>query len=196
MTDWTELAKTTLRTPRVAAQQIMAMKLGRDVVWTALFALAALNAIVLHLTLANAPPAMQAQLPGYTSNPLTIFMLLAGMMVLYFHMLYWSGLSMGGTGNLYDLVALLVWLQVLRTVVQILTLGLTFTLPALAGIVSLVAAVWALWILICFVTEALNLPGIGHAVMALVVSLVGVILGLGTLLALLGAAAMGVTGNV
>lgn len=196
MTDWIELAKTTLREPRAAARQIMAMEIGRDVVWTALLALAAINAIVLHLTLASAPAGMQAQLPAYTANPLTIFLLLAGMMVLYFHMLYWSGLSVGGKGQLYDLVALLVWLQVLRTVVQLFTLGLTFALPALAGIVSLVAAVWALWILICFVSEALNLPGIGNALMALVVSLIGVILGMGTLLALVGAAALGVTGNV
>jgi len=191
MSPWAELAQTTVRSPRVAARQIIALDLGRDVIWTALAAVAAVNTIILHLTLRNAPAQMQVQFPAYASDPIVLFMLLSGMMVLYFHILFWSGQAMGGQGRLYDVVALLVWLQVLRTCVQVVVLGLAFTLPSLAGLLSLAAAVVAFWILLNFLTEGLTLPTLWHALLVLVVSLVGVVLGMGTLIALVGAVATG-----
>lgn len=191
MTSWSELAQTTLRAPREAARQIMALDLGRDVIWTALAAVAAVNAIILHLTLRNAPAQMQAQFPGFTSDPLVLFLLLSGMMVLYFHILFWSGQSMGGQGRLYDLVALLVWLQILRTGVQIVVVALSLVVPPLAGLLSLAAAGIAFWILLNFLAEALTLATLWHALMVLVVSLVGVVLGMGILIALVGAVATG-----
>lgn len=196
MINWGALTQTTLRDPREAARQIMALDLGRDALWTALALVAVVNAIVLQLLVSGVPPEVQAQFPGYFASPLVMFMLLIGVMVIYIHTVYWSGLSLGGEGRLYDVVALLVWLQVLRTVVQLFVLLLTLTVPSLAGLASLAAFAVAFWILINFVAEALSLPSLGHAIMALAVAVVGLVLGLGILLAIISIAATGTMSHV
>lgn len=192
----TQLATLTLRTPREAARMLMAMDLGRDVLWTALALVSILNAIALPVLIASSAPEVQAQFPSYLGSPLAVFVLLAGIMVIYVHSVYWAGLALGGEGRLDDVLALLVWLQVLRTVVQLSTLVLTFVVPVLAGLLSLVALVWAFWILLNFVAEALKLPSLGHAFVALALALVGLVLGMGILLAIIGVVAQGTLNNV
>lgn len=191
-----DLARTTLRTPREAAQQIMALELSRDVLWTGLAMVAAINTIVLQLLIWMSPAETQAQFPSYFSAPLAVYVLFAGIMVVYIHSVYWAGLALGGKGQLYDILALLVWLQVLRTVAQVVVLAATLIAPALAGLLSIVVFAVALWILLNFVTQAMALPSLGHALMALFIAVIGLVMGLGILLAILGLAAQGTLGNV
>ena len=196
MINWAELAKTTLRDPREGARSVLALDLGRDTLWTALALVAAVNAIVLQVLISTSPAEVQGQFPSYFGSPIAVFALLAGIMVLYVHSVYWAGLSLGGKGRLDDMLALLVWLQVLRTAVQLAVLVLTFVVPALAGLVSLLAFVWSFWILLNFVAEALSFPSVGHAFFALAIALVGLVLSLGILLAIIGVVAQGTMTNV
>lgn len=196
MINLTELAGTTLRTPRVAARMIIALDLGRDALWTALALVAAVNAVVLQLLISTSSTEVQAQFPSYFDKPLAVFLLLAGVMVIYIHTVYWAGLALGGEGRLDDVLAVLIWLQVLRTVVQLIVVVLTFLMPLFAGLVSMAAFVWAFWILLNLVTEALKLPSVGHAFVALAMALIGLVFGLGILLATIGVASQGVLSNV
>ncbi|SDG14452.1 Yip1 domain-containing protein [Sulfitobacter delicatus] len=184
------LVRTTLRDPRAAAAMIAALPLGRDVIWTGVALIAALNALVISGGFVLAPPAME--LPGYFQMPLALFVLLAGLMVLYVHALYWVGRAMGGQGRTETLLATVVWLQGLRLVAQIGVLVLTLVLPAAALLASLVVTFWGLWILLNFVAEILNLPGLFHAAAVLAGAALGVLLGLGFLLSLIGLTAQGV----
>ena len=195
--DLIALAKTTLRAPREAAREIMALGLPRNVLWTALALVAAINTLILQILISASPPETQAQFPSYfVGSPLAVYVLFAGIMVVYMHSVYWAGLALGGKGLLFDVVALLVWLQALRTIAQFAVVALTFVVPALAGLLSLVVFAVALWILLNFVTEAMGLPSIGHAMMALLLAVIGLVMGLGILLAVLGLAAQGTLNNV
>ncbi|MGJ5619209.1 Yip1 family protein [Sulfitobacter sp. MF3-043] len=188
------LVQTTLRAPRLAAAQIIEWQLSRDVLWTALGLVAVLNTFVVVLLVQMAQPDMP--LPSYFNSPLVLYVLLAGTMVVYVHAIYWAGLAIGGQGSLGDVLALVVWLQVLRAVAQIGVLVLTVIVPSLALILSLAIAVWGLWILLNFITAALSLPTIGHAAAVLIIGAVGLVLGLGIMLSLIGLAAQGVLSNV
>ncbi|AXI42436.1 Yip1 family protein [Sulfitobacter sp. SK011] len=188
------LVQTTLRAPRLAAAQIIGWQLGRDVLWTALGLVAVLNTFVVVLLVQMAQPDMP--LPSYFNAPLVLYVLLAGTIVVYVHAIYWAGLAIGGEGSLGDVLALVVWLQVLRAVAQIGVLVLTVLVPSLALVLSLAIAVWGLWILLNFITTALNLPTIGHAAAVLIIGAVGLVLGLGVMLSLIGLAAQGVLSNV
>ena len=175
----------TLRDPRAAARQIMAMDLPRHVSWSALFLAAAVTTLVLQVMIGLSPAETRDRLPSYFDAPLAVFLLLAGLMVIYVHAVFWAGRVLSGTGRLDDLLALMVWLMVLRAGVQVITLVLTLTLPPLAGLLSILALVWAFWILLSFVAEALVLPSLGHALMALLIGVVGLFLGVGMLLAVI-----------
>ena len=113
-------------------------------------------------------------------------------MVLYVHALSWVGRAMGGQGTIEPLLAAVVWLQALRLCAQLGILLLTVALPPLALLASFVVTFWGLWILLNFVAELLQLPGLFHAAAVLAGAALGVLLGLGLLLSLIGLTAQGV----
>jgi hypothetical protein len=180
----------TLRTPQVAAEQIIALRLSRDVLWTALALVALVNTAIVVLLISLSPP--EFALPGYFSSPLALFFLLTGLLVIYVHALYWAGRAVGGKGDLGDLLALMVWLQALRAGAQMLVLVAALAIPPLAALLSLVIAIWGFWILLNFITAAMRLPTVFHAVATLIVSGIGVVLGVGLVLFFIGVVAQGV----
>tara|TARA_R110002049_G_scaffold23545_9_gene83604 strand:- start:31822 stop:32409 length:588 start_codon:yes stop_codon:yes gene_type:complete len=188
------LARTTLMQPRVAADAVVQYPLSRDALWTALMLVAAVNTLVLYLLITIAPPSIA--LPHYFGAPLVMFVLLAGLMVVYVHAIYWAGLAIGGQGSLNAMLSVIVWLQLLRTLAQIGVLVLTILVPPLALLLSVAASIWGLWILLSFIAQVLALPNLLHAAAVLVLSAVGLVLGLGILLTLIGLAAQGVVNNV
>jgi hypothetical protein len=192
--DLIALARLTLTNPRAAGQQVIDLSLDRDVWWSALALVAAFNAVFLQLLVATADP--MVQLPSYFGAPLVAFVLIAGMMVVYVHALYWSGLALGGKGRLDDLLALIVWLQILRTCFQMVIILLSVAAPPAAALATVAVFVWGVWVLLTFLMTALNLSSHGHALVVVVVGLIGLILGLGILLALMGLLAQGTQAHV
>lgn len=184
------LVQTTLRDPKEAAARIMALNLGRDVLWPALALVALVNTAIVLLLIAVSPPEMV--LPGYFASPLALFVLLTGLLVIYVHALYWAGRAIGGAGALEELLALMVWLQALRAAAQLLVMVLGTLIPSLGALMSLVIAVWGFWILLNFIAAALRLPSLLHALGSLVLGGIGVVIGVGVLLFLFGILAQGV----
>lgn len=184
------LVQTTLRQPRLAAEMIMGLGLKRDVLWTALALGAALHALVLQLVLSVSEPAMP--LPGYMSMPLVLFVLIAGVMVIYVHALHWAARALGGKGELWDMLAVIVWLQLLRATAQLILLVVSLAKPLLGMVLALVVGVWGLWILFNFIAAAGRLPTAGHGIAVVVMAAVGLVLGLSIFLSLIGLSAQGV----
>ena len=184
------LVRSTLTDPRAAAATIAAWPLTREVLWTGLALVAALNALLISAGFALAPPPME--LPGYFSMPLMLFVLLAGLIVLYVHALCWVGRALGGEGRVDTLLAAVVWLQGLRLCAQAGVLLLTLAVPPLGLLASFVVTFWGLWILLNFVAELLNLSGLLQAAGVLLGAAIGVLFGPGFLLTLIGLTAQGV----
>ena len=185
------LVQATLRTPRDAAEQIMGFQLSRDTLWTALGLCAALHALVLQLLLSISEPAVP--LPRYMYQPLTLFVLIAGVLVIYVHALHWAARAIGGDGQLWDMLSVMVWLQILRAVAQVVLLVVGLALPLLGALLTLVVGIWGLWILFHFIAAAGRLPTAGHGIVVVVMAAVGLLLGLGLILSLIGLSAQGVT---
>ncbi|KIN79587.1 YIP1 family protein [Sulfitobacter mediterraneus] len=184
------LARTTLREPRRAAETILSWQLSRETLWTAMALVAALYTFVLSLLIALTPSTLN--LPGYAASPLALFVLVAGIMVVYVHAAYWTGLATGGSGTLDGLLAVMVWLQVMRAVAELALIVLSFVMPAMATLASIVLTGWSLWVMLHFLVAALHLPSMGKAFLVLVLSGIGLVVGLGILLALIGLTAQGV----
>jgi len=185
------MIQTSIRTPRVAARLIMEMNFPRQTLWTGLALVAVINTIMLYLMVQTSPPTLQV--PGYFDQPFVLFLLNAGLMAVYVHVMYWSGLAIGGKGHLLDVLAVVVWFQALWIMAQAATLLLSLALPGgLGGIISLGVAIWGFWIFMNFLAAALNLTSPWHSIAVLLVSFIGLIVGLGILMALIGGLAQGV----
>lgn len=196
MINWDEvknLAIETIQNPRSAAQKILALNLSRDVLWSALVLAAVLNSIIYSFSLFLGDTSM---LPPLFRNPVPFFVLVTGVLILMVHGFYWSGRALGGQGELGDVLALIVWLQALRAAAQAIMFVLLLVAPVLGQIFSLVVGILGLWITINFITEALNLPSVMHAVGVLVITAVGIVFGLVILASLIGFNAVGVPTNV
>lgn len=184
------LVQTTLRQPREAAEWIIGLGLKRDVLWTGLLLGAALYALVMQLILYLSEPTVG--IPSFASKPLVLFVIVAGGLVIYVHALHWVARALGGTGELWDMLSVMVWLQILRAVAQFALLILTLALPALGLLMTIVVGIWGLWIMFHFIAAAGRLPTAGHGIAVVVIAAVGLVLGLSVFLSLIGLSAQGV----
>ena len=185
----TELVILSLRNPRQAAEQIIGWRLDRETLWTALALAAAVNTMIFSFSIMLQPtPGM----PAFFTSPLAMFVLLAGVLVITTHGLYWTGRAIGGQGDLGDMLALVVFLQVLRILAQLVIFDLMFVAPGISVIFSLATGIVGLWILVNFIAAAFRFPTLGRAFGTLLIAMLMIVLGLSFLLSIVGIAAQGV----
>ncbi|ASM72374.1 MULTISPECIES: YIP1 family protein [Roseobacteraceae] len=151
--DWGGLAALSLRTPRAAAAVLINWQLPRSVIWTALVLVSCCNAILAGLSEVLFPSPIE--MPAIVMNPLMLFILLAGGLIVSCHALLWGGKIIGGQGKLEDIAVVLTWLQALRAVAQAIVLVLAFVSPALAGMFAMAVMFIGLWVMANFVAQAL-----------------------------------------
>lgn len=198
---WVDLAVETVRDPKAVAERIMAWDLNRNTLYMVLVAVAAVNALLASgpvvLNPASVDPAMRAALPilALLERPLIFFVLVAGMLVVSVHALYWAGRAMGGQGSLSDMLALIVWLQALRAVAQVVMLVVGLAMPFLAGLMALALQIAVFWVFLNFVSAGMRFGSLWRAFGLLVAVATGLLVGMMLIATLLGVSAGGV-GNV
>lgn len=125
-------------------------------------------------------------MPGLFFNPILYAVVLAGGMVISMHLLTWMGTMLGGRGSLAEVTVLLVWLQYLRLVAQAGLLLLTMIMPPLGMMATIVVAFYSLWLLLNFLDVAHRFGSLAKALVVLLMTAVGIVVGLSFLLALIG----------
>lgn len=180
-----ELVGQTLFSPRAAADRIMALWLPREWLWMALVLMSVLNGIVYSLSLhLGSPPDDQAlqMVPVAFRSPALFTMFLLGALVVTVLALTWIGRILGGTGEVAQVLALIVWLQVLRLGVQLALLLLALALPLGGLLLVLVASVWGLVIMVAFIDRAHGFDNGFKAGAVIVLAVLAVIVGLSAVL--------------
>ena len=167
----------------------MEMQASREVLWTALFLVAVLNTLI--YTLTNVVVPSQSPMPVAFESPLVFLIIVAGGLVLTVHALYWTGRALGGTGELGDVLILMIWLQALRVGLQALTLVLLLIAPVLAALLVVAAAFIGIWILVHFINAAHHLGSFPRAAGVLIAAILALALGLSFILSLIGATFLG-----
>lgn len=182
--DLAALAMETLRDPRGTGERLIALNLGLPVLWTALALASVLSALLFSINMAIFPAAFP--MPGLFFNPILYAVVLAGGMVISMHLLTWMGTMLGGRGSLAQVTVLLVWLQYLRLAAQVGLLALTMIMPPLGMMATIVVAFYSLWLLLNFLDVAHGFGSIAKALVLLLMTAVGIVVGLSFLLALIG----------
>lgn len=182
--DLAALAMDTLRDPRGTGERLIALNLGLPVLWTALALASVLSALLFSINMAIFPAAFP--MPGLFFNPILYAVVLAGGMVISMHLLTWMGTMLGGRGSLAEVTVLLVWLQYLRLAAQLGLLLLTMIMPPLGMMATIVVAFYSLWLLLNFLDVAHRFGSLAKALVVLLMTAVGIVVGLSFLLALIG----------
>lgn len=189
-----ELALLTIRAPREAASEIMSLRIDRGSLWAALALAAILNTLLFSFSISMVESTQE--IPSLFTKPFVFFVILAGLLVLTVHALYWTGLSLGGKGDLGDLLSLTVWLQFLRVAAQAILILLLMIAPAFGLLFSLATGILGLWILVNFIASALHFPSVLYGVATLVLAAVGLVLAILVIGGLIGLSSLGVSANV
>ncbi|WP_371055497.1 MULTISPECIES: YIP1 family protein [unclassified Rhodosalinus] len=189
-----QLALDTIRDPREAGRRILAMEVPSDALWMALALAVVLNAGLFGLSNELAPP--PPDVPVGTVSPVAFALFLFTGVLATVFAVYRVGRALGGEASFHGTMALLVWLQFLRVLVQAALLVLVPLVPVLAAIVVIAAAVIGFWILLNFIDVAHGYDNIFKSLGVLVLSVLAMAFGLSLLLALFGGSFLGVSGNV
>ncbi|HCW83422.1 MAG: YIP1 family protein [Planktotalea sp.] len=181
----------TLSQPRDAAAEILSIRPNRSVMWSALVLAVLLNTMVYQISLFASPP--QVALPVIFSSPIIFAILIGSGLVLSIYSITYAGRFIGGRAVLDDVMALLIWLQFLRFAVQLAAFLLMPIIPGIAGLLILCATLYGMWLLLQFVDVAHGFENLLTSFFALILSGLGIVLGLAILLSLLGVQNMGLT---
>ena len=190
----------TLRNPRAAARMILEMRLPTQALWMALTLVSVLTSLWFSgiLQVADLPDSemgdMARNSPGY-SSPLFFAAMQWGRAVLSVFVLCWVGQVLGGQGQLRDVLAVVTWLQMVGVCVIVALTLVGVILPFITTLGMLAFFVWWIWAMVCFLDEA---HGFGSPIKAfgvLMMSVLGVLIGLSIIMGVILSLYVGLTGG-
>lgn len=189
--DVKQLALTSLRDPREAAQQILNLRFTLKELWGFVALTATSGAILQGVTQALVP--LPEGLPVIFTSPIIFAVLLGGIVVLSAYALAWIGKAFGGQATVAELLALITWLQALNVLIQAVALVLMFVSVPLSNGLGFIAGLWGIWLTINFVDEAQGFGSLLKSVLVVILSSFGAATGFIFFILLFGALFTGTT---
>jgi hypothetical protein len=153
MNGWKDMALESIFRPREAAKKVMRLNLPVEVVLQAAVAVICAGMVLAYLSVRLTTGSVDPVAAAIVSDPLIgaviQFVVLMVVTVLSFRV----GRAFGGTGDLRQAFALVVWLNVVLLLIQVVQLVVLMILPPLAALLALAAIGWTLWALANFLCE-------------------------------------------
>ncbi|MEQ8897729.1 MAG: YIP1 family protein [Roseovarius sp.] len=192
------MLRLTLTNPRQAGAHVIDMGFPMQGLWVALMLVSVLLSLlvsaVFHFT--PVPPGEMGQLiemsPAY-HTPLLFALLNWAQALISVFVLHWVGRSFGGQGELADILAVMIWLQVVSLVLAVVLFLLGLILPLVGGLLMIAAFFWGLWATIALIAAANRFDSLLKAAGVCVATVVVFTIGMTILSALLGG--LGMTGR-
>lgn len=181
---WRDLAVLSVKDPATAARQLLDMQVPGNILWLLLFLVTICNTILFTLSDLLAP--VPGPLSDLLSTPFSMLGLVAGGLILTVYSLYLCGRLMGGAGTFDGVLVLIVWLQILRLIVQAAVMFLMLVLPFLSALLVIASAFVWLYLLVHFVNQAHQFASLGRSAVVLIVSIIIPAIGIAVLLAFFG----------
>ncbi len=176
----------TVRDPRTVAARIMALDLGRDVLWQALALVVVLSILLAELSAMAFGSVTGQNAPSMFVSPLRMGMIQLSLLVILVFAIFWVGRAVGGQGRFRDGLALVVWLQFIMVCLQVLQTVALLVVPPLAWMIGIFGLVLFMWLLTHFVAVQHGFLSLGKTFMMILLASFGFAFGLSVLLALIG----------
>ncbi|WP_111558574.1 YIP1 family protein [Paracoccus sediminilitoris] len=155
--DFRALVRLTLRDPERGAHMLMGLHLPMAVRWMALLLAVSVSGLLAYLA-AMLFPVPEAETPPMYSmvqQPLVMAGMQMVAIVIGAGLMTGVGRMFGGQGNFADALLLTVWIEVMLLLIQVAQIILSLALPALSGLLGLLAIAMFLWLTVQF-TKALH----------------------------------------
>ncbi len=191
----------TLKDPRTAARLVMGMDLPPQALWLALSLVSVVTSLIFSglLQFAELPESEMGDMargsPGY-SSPLIFAFMQWSRAVLSVFVLFWVGQALGGQGRLSDVLAVITWLQVVGFCVILVLSVAGIILPFVTTLGFFAFFVWWIWAVVGFLDEAHGFDSPIKALGVLLMSVLGVLIGLSIFLGAVFSLFAGLTGGV
>lgn len=188
------LALRTLTDPRAAALQLINAGIPGEARWPllALVVLAStlLSGVLNLMSPAEGPMALLLSRP-FVSAGLTF----AGLLIMIYA-LHWTGRSLGGTGDVLDMVLVMSWLQFMLFMGQIAILLVALALPPLGAFLFLAYLGYSIWMAVAFVDAVHRFDNYFKSLGVILLSLLAIGITLSILFSALGLGSSGVPNSV
>lgn len=166
------LLSDSIRSPRSAARQLLALKPGMELALPSMAATACLSAILTTLVVMTLPMPMDPAIAGLLSQPL----LLAGMQALGLMvtaaLVVGVGRVFGGRGRLAEALFLLSWADVVLLVAEVALSLFSVLLPGAGSLLSLPVLAFTVWLVASFIAELHGFKSTRNVAFAIVGTLV------------------------
>jgi hypothetical protein len=192
------MLRLTLTKPREAGALVVEMGWPMQGLWIALMLVSVLLSLLVSAVfyVAPLPPGEMGELiqlsPAY-HTPLLFALLNWAQALISVVLLHRIGLAFGGKGELADVLAVMIWLQVVSLVLAVVLFLIGLILPLVGGLMMLAAFFWGLWATLALIAAAHRFDGLLKAAGVCVLTVVTFSIGMTILSAVLGG--LGVTGR-
>lgn len=181
------LLRLTFRDAREGAHAVLSLGVPQS----ALFLMVALVAVLSALMAAIFQLLVPATVASAGPPPGIVALTIGGVIMGTAIGLHYAGRAFGGNGRLPDAILLMVWLQVVLLLIQAVQNIVLLVAPGAVGIIFLLAFGYTLWLMINFIDVLHGFGSRARAAVLLLLTLVGLSLGLGMLFSILGIAVPG-----
>lgn len=192
------MLRLTLTNPRQAGALVVEMGWPMQGLWIALLLVSVLLSLMVSAVFHSAPlpPGELGQLiemsPAY-HTPLLFALLNWAQALVSVFLLHRIGLAFGGQGELGDVLAVMIWLQVVSLVLAVVLFVVGLILPLVGGLLMIAAFFWGLWATLALVAAAHRFDSLLKAAGVCVATVVVFSIGMTMLSALL--SGMGIIGR-
>lgn len=194
------LVMLSLRDPAAAARVLLSVRMPQGAYWMALALVVTLSVLVFQVSGMMLPryatATTNASPPILSVSPALLALLLGSNLVLMVFGLHWMGRAMGGIGNLADMILVMSWLQFLLLLVQVIQAFLALLLPMVAGLVAMGAVIYSIWVLLNFLSVAHGYDSLGKSFVVLIMTILGISIGMSFILSLIGFTTLGAAAYV
>lgn len=189
--DWRKLTVLSVKNPKVAAHVLMKMRLKVDVLWSALVLMALVNTFL--FVFAVEFLGLKSPYGAVFAAPFVNFAIMVAGLALMVLALFWVGRLMGGSAAVRDVLALVIWVQVVQALIQAAAYIALLFLPLLANLMTMAGGLIGLYMLVHFINESNGFNSLGKSVMVLFGALLGVVIGLSLVALVVGGPNVGST---
>ena len=189
------LFRLTLVNPRQAGQEVIAMGLPMQGLWIALMLMSVLLSLLVSALLHSMPLPQDEMgqliqmMPAYHA-PLFFALLQWGQAVISVFVLHWIGRTLGGQGEVADMLAVIIWLQAVSLVLAVALFLLGFVLPLIGSFALIIAFLWGLWATVALVDAAHRLDNMMKSAAVCVAAVVALSIGMAIISAVIGGLAI------
>ncbi len=183
----------TIRDPREGASTILSFAPAQTIIWQMLLLIVVvsiiLGEIVAALVLGSG---LDAAGTPFALSPFSAVFVHGGLLVLVVFAIHWIGRAFGGNGSFQESLLLMTWMQFIFVVLQVAQTIALLVLPIVAELIGIGALLVFFWLLTNFIAVIHGFRSLGMVFVGLILSAIGIVLGLSILLAVFGVSIPGI----